>query len=73
MALPNAANMTAAVAGMATEGNNMAQSVQRYNTHQQALGAELDLMGNSPVVQIRRDIHNLGAEMREGFLVGRAE
>jgi hypothetical protein len=41
--VPNAANLQAAVNGMTAEGNSIAQSVQAYNAHQQALNAELSL------------------------------
>lgn len=45
--VPNAANMQAAINGMAAQTtNNIAQNVQAYNAHQQALSAEVTLCGN---------------------------
>lgn len=54
--VPNAANLQAAVNGMTAEGNTIAQSVQRYNTHQQALNTELSLSANYNVAQIHQQL-----------------
>ena len=50
--IPNAANLQAAVNGMTAEGNNIVQSVQTYNAHQQALNTELSRCGNYNVAGI---------------------
>ena len=54
--LPNAANLQAAVNGMTTEGNIIAQGVQAYNAHQQALNTELSLCANYNVAQIHQQL-----------------
>jgi hypothetical protein len=56
MALPNAANMQAAVNGMAAEGNNLIQHIQAYNGHQQQLAAEMSLSANYNVATIQQQI-----------------
>jgi hypothetical protein len=71
--IPNAANMNAAIAGMAQEGNAMVQSAQQYNTHQQALVAELALVGNFQTVQLQNQIQQMNTDMNNGFLAMRAE
>jgi hypothetical protein len=50
------ANMTAAVAGMSAEGTRISQNIQTYITHQQALGTELSLFGNLPIINIQQQL-----------------
>src|SRR5271163_1989973 len=54
--VPNVANLHAAVNGMTTEGNIIAQGVQAYNAHQQALNTELSLCANYNVAQIHQQL-----------------
>jgi hypothetical protein len=54
--VPNAANLQAAVNGMTTEGNIIAQSVQAHNAHQQALNTEVSLCANYNVAQIHQQL-----------------
>jgi hypothetical protein len=50
--VPNVANIQAAVNGMTAQGNNIAQDVQAYIGHQQALNTELSRCGNYNVAGI---------------------
>jgi chromosome segregation ATPase len=61
--VPNAANLQAAVNGMTAEGNTIAQSVQAYNTHQQALNTELSLCANYNVAQIQQQLTAMEANI----------
>jgi hypothetical protein len=61
--VPNAANLQAAVNGMTTEGNNIAQNVQAYNAHQQALNTELSLCANYSVGQIHQQLAAIQASV----------
>ena len=61
--VPNAANLQAAVNGMTTEGNTIAQSVQAYNAHQQALNTELSLCANYNVAQIHQQLAAMQANV----------
>jgi hypothetical protein len=61
--VPNAANLQAAVNGMTAEGNTIAQSVQAYNTHQQALNTELSLCANYNVAQIHQQLTAMQANV----------
>lgn len=61
--VPNAANLQAAVNGMTTEGNTIAQSVQAYNIHQQALNTELSLSANYDVAQINQQLAAMQANV----------
>jgi hypothetical protein len=59
--------VNAAINGMAADGNAIARSLQSFTNHQQALGTELSLFGNTPVGQIQQQLASLQAEMRAGF------
>ena len=61
--VPNAANLQAAVNGMTTEGNSIAQSVQAYNAHQQALNTELSRCANYDVAQINQQLAAIQASV----------
>ena len=61
--VPNAANLQAAVNGMTTEGNIIAQSVQTYNAHQQTLNTELSLCANYNVAQIHQQLAAIQASV----------
>jgi hypothetical protein len=61
--VPNAANLQAAVDGMIAEGNAIAQSVQAYNAHQQALNTELSLCANYDVAQIYQELTAMQANV----------
>ena len=61
--VPNAANLQAAVNGMTTEGNNIAQNVQAYNAHQQALNTEVSLCANYNVAQIHQQLAAIQASV----------
>ena len=61
--VPNAANLQAAVNGMTTEGNIIAQGVQAYNAHQQALNTELSLCANYDVAQIHQQLTAIQANV----------
>ena len=61
--VPNAANLQAAVNGMTAEGNIIAQSVQTYNAHQQALNTELSLCTNYNVAQIPQQLAAMQANI----------
>lgn len=56
---PNFPNLNAAINGMATDGSDIAQSLQSFTTHQQALGTELSLLGNTPLGQIQQQLATL--------------
>jgi hypothetical protein len=53
---PNIPNMNIAITGMTTEGNVLAQGLQAYTAHQQALCQELSRFGNFPVAQIQQQL-----------------
>jgi hypothetical protein len=55
--------LQAAVNGMTAEGNIIAQSVQTYNAHQQALNTELSLCANYNVVQIHQQLAAMQANI----------
>jgi len=61
--LPNIANLQAAANGMTAEGNNIAQNVQTYNAHQQALTTELSLVGNYNVAQVHQQLAGIQASI----------
>jgi hypothetical protein len=61
--VPNAANFLAAVNGMTAEGNIIAQSVQTYNAHQQALNTDLPLRANYNVAQIHQQLAAMQANI----------
>ena len=61
--VPNAANLQAAVNGMTTEGNIIAQGVTAYNAHQQALNTELSLCTNYNVAQIHQQLAAIQANV----------
>ena len=46
----------AAVNGMTAEGNNIVQTIQAYNAHQQQLTTELSLCANYNVAQIQQQL-----------------
>jgi len=70
---PNIANLNTAIAGMAQEGGNIAQSVQQFNNHQQALGTKLGRLGNVQVGQLQQQLQQISAQIRDGFRLSRAE
>lgn len=57
----NIPNLNAAIDGMATEGNNIAQSLRSFTIHQQALGTELSLLGNTPLGQIQLQLNTIAS------------
>jgi hypothetical protein len=61
--VPNAANLLAAVNGTTAEGNIVAQSVQTYNAHQQALNTDLPLRANYNVAQIHQQLAAMQASI----------
>jgi len=71
--VPNAANMQAAINGMAAETNNIAQNVQAYNAHQQALNAEVTLCGNYNVAQIAQQLNTIQASVNDIRALGSAQ
>jgi hypothetical protein len=58
---PNIANLNAAINGMATDGNTITQGLQSFTNHQQALGTELSLFGNTPLGQIHQQLATIQA------------
>ena len=70
--VPNIANVQAAVNGMTIEGNRMAQNLQTYNAHQQALTTELSLCANYDVAQILQQLARIQASITEGFALTNA-
>jgi len=63
----NIPNLNAAIDGMATEGNNIAQSLRSFTIHQQAFGTELSLLGNTPLGQIQLQLNTMQATMQTGL------
>jgi hypothetical protein len=61
--VPNAANLQAAVNGMAGEGNIIAQSIQTHNAHQPGLNTELPLRANYNVAQIHQQLAAMQANI----------
>jgi hypothetical protein len=59
--------MNSAVNGMNAEGNNAAQAVQAYNTHQQAMFHEISLFGNFPVAQIQQQLATIQATLNQSI------
>lgn len=55
--LPNVAAINAAINGMAIEGNNMTQSLQNFNNHQQQMNNELALCTNFNTVHIQHQLN----------------
>jgi hypothetical protein len=53
----------AAINGMAAQTNNIAQDVQAYNVHQQALNAEVRLCSNYNVAQVTQQYNALQASI----------
>lgn len=51
---PDIANLNAAINGMAADGNTIAQGLQLFINHQQTLGTELSLFGNTSFGQIHQ-------------------
>jgi hypothetical protein len=49
--------------------NNMARASQDHNYHQQALGNELLLFGNTPVAQIQQHLTDIRTKIRQGNLL----
>jgi hypothetical protein len=72
MAQPNIVNFNAAIAGLSQAAHNIAQNVQDYNTHQQALNNELLLFGNAPIAQIQEQLANILAAINQGNLLNSA-
>jgi len=52
---------------MAAEGNNVAQSHQAFNTHQQQLNNELPLCANYDTTQVRTQLATLTQLVNDGF------
>jgi hypothetical protein len=71
--VPNAANMQAAINGMAAQTNNIAQNVQAYNAHQQALNAEVTLCGNYNVAQITQQLNAIQASINRSTALNSAQ
>jgi hypothetical protein len=63
LAVPNITNLRAAANGMTAEGNNIAQSLQAYNAHQQALTTELSLCAHYNVAQIQQQLAAIQASI----------
>jgi len=63
--VPNVANLNAAVNGMTAQGNIIAQGVQAYNAHQQALNTELSRCGNYNVAQIQQQLTAIQASITQ--------
>jgi len=62
---PNILNLQAAMNGMTAEGNAIAQSVQMFNGHQQALTTELSLCVNIPVAQVQIQLAGIQASINQ--------
>jgi hypothetical protein len=61
--VPNAANMQAAINGMAAQTNNITQNVQANNVHQQALNTEVTLCGNYNAAQVTQQLNAIQASI----------
>jgi outer membrane usher protein FimD/PapC len=61
--LPNAANINAAINGMAAEGNNLIMTVREHNAHQQALATELSLCTNYNIAQVHLQLGTVQASI----------
>ena len=61
---PHIANLNAAINGMAADSNTIAQGVQSFINHQQALGTKLSLFGNTPLGQIHQQLATMQATMQ---------
>jgi hypothetical protein len=71
--VPNIPNIQVAVNGMTAEGNNIAQSIQTYNAHQQQLTTELSLCANYNVAQIQQQLAALTQLVNNGIAMNSAQ
>ena len=71
--VPNVANIQAAVNGMTAQGNSIAQGVQAYIGHQQALNTGLSRCGNYNVVQIQQQLTAILRSIAESSALNSAE
>lgn len=62
---PNIANLNAAVAGMAAEGNTITQAARAYSEHQQQLNIEVSRSVNTPTVQLQQQMADCRAEIAD--------
>jgi hypothetical protein len=62
---PDIESMNAAIEGMAVLSSNIVRDVQTFTDHQQALGAELSMLGNLPVAQIQQQLVTMQADIRQ--------
>ena len=63
--VPNIAIIQAAMNGMTAERNNMAQSTQAYDAHQQQFTTEVSRSANYPVVQVQLQINALTQSIQD--------
>ena len=63
--LPNVAAINAAINGMAIEGNNMTQSLQNFNNHQQQMNNELALCANFNTVHIQHQLNAINQSITQ--------
>jgi len=60
--------LNAAIAGLSQAADHIAENVQGYNTHQQALNNELLLFGNAPIAQIQQQLAKILDAINHGNL-----
>ena len=71
--LPNIVNLQNDINGMTAEGNAIAQSVQAYNGHQQAVTTELSLCTNCPVAQMQLQLAGIQTTLADLMVLSNAQ
>jgi hypothetical protein len=71
--VPNIPNLHAAVTGMTTAGQNMAQELQTYNAHQQVLTTKLSRCANYDAAQIQLQLAAIRRDIAESRALNSAE
>jgi hypothetical protein len=65
--------MQAAINEMVAQANNIAQDVQAYNVHQQALNAEVTLCSNYNVAQVAQQLNTIQASINSSTALNSAQ